>query len=234
MVNGEGALLFVVAGGSSALGSGLCRDLSGRGCSVLATYGSSPGSVPETVEAVECDATDPDDCEALASKAFAASSRVVLVYLPGISASAACHRQTPDDWRKVLEVNLTGAFLMASAFLRRMRSAGYGRLIFAGSVAGRLGAAGTCSYSASKEGLRGLSRVIAVENASRGITSNCLEIGYMDAGLSYTIPDEPRERIRQSIPAGGFGDPSQLVEAVLFLERASYVNGAVIPVTGGL
>lgn len=226
--------LFVVAGGSSALGARLCRDLAGMGRRVLATYGSSPGSVPEGIESCRCDSTRPPDCEELASRAFGLSSRVAVVYLPGVSASAACHRQTPEDWRRVLEVNLTGAFLMASAFLKRMRPAGYGRLIFAGSVAGRLGVAGTCSYSASKEGLKGLSRVIAVENASRGITSNCLEIGYMDAGLTYTIPEQVRGEILRSIPAGGFGDPHNLSEAVLFLEKADYVTGSVISISGGL
>jgi NAD(P)-dependent dehydrogenase (short-subunit alcohol dehydrogenase family) len=134
----------------------------------------------------------------------------------------------------VIEVNLTGAFLVASAFLRHMRPLKHGRIVFAGSVTGRIGAAGTCSYSASKEGLRGLSRVLATENAALGITVNCLEIGYMDAGLSYTIPADIRERIRQGIPAGGFGNPSDITETILFLERASYVTGSVISISGGL
>jgi beta-ketoacyl ACP reductase len=228
------ATLFVVVGGSSALGSSLCRDLTARGRSVLATYSSSPDSIPASISGMHCDSTIPEDCENLADRAFLMSSRVTVAYLPGISASAACHRQSLEEWRRVLDVNLTGAFLVAGAFLRRMRGAKFGRIIFAGSVTGRLGVAGTCSYSASKEGLRGLTRVLATENAALGITVNCLEIGYMDAGLSYTIPGEIRERIRQSIPAGGFGNPSEITESILFLERASYVTGSVISISGGL
>jgi NAD(P)-dependent dehydrogenase (short-subunit alcohol dehydrogenase family) len=226
--------LFVVVGGSSSLGSRICGDLSDRGRSILATYSTSPDSIPASIPGVHCDTTCPSDCENLAERAFAMSSRVAVIYLPGISASAACHRQSLEDWKRVLEVNLTGAFLVAGAFIRRMRGVKFGRIIFAGSVTGRLGAAGTCSYSASKEGLRGLTRVLATENAALGITVNCLEIGYMDAGLSYTIPEEIRERIRRSIPAGGFGNPSEITESILFLERVSYVTGSVISLSGGL
>lgn len=226
--------LIVVVGGSSALGSRICGDLAGRGRSVLATFSSSPSAVPDGIPSIRCDSTSEADCGNLAAKAFEMSSRITAVYLPGISASAICHRQSLEDWNRVLEVNLTGAFLTAAAFIRRMRPLGYGRMIFAGSVTGRLGAAGTCSYSASKEGLRGLSRVLATENAALGITVNCLEIGYMDAGLSQTIPAEIMERIKHDIPAGGLGSPSAITETILFLERADYVTGSVISISGGL
>jgi 3-oxoacyl-[acyl-carrier protein] reductase len=134
----------------------------------------------------------------------------------------------------VIQVGLSGAFLAARAFLPRMRDSGWGRIVFAGSVVGRIGVPGTSAYAAVKEGLKGLTRAVARENASKGITVNCIELGYMDAGLTFTIPEELRGEILKSIPGGGFGDPRNLAEAILFLEKVDYVTGSVLSISGGL
>ncbi len=224
--------LYVVVGGSSSLGAAVVSGLTARNRRVISTFmRDRPAPGPGEMH---CDVTSLDDCRAVADRAFSQSRKVFVVCLSGISVSSMIHKTNPDDWNRVLNVNLGGAFQVARAFLPGMREAGYGRLAFAGSVAGRLGAVGTGSYSASKEGLRGLVRVIACENASKGISANTIEIGYMDSGLTNTIPEAIRESIRGQIPAGRFGAPGELTPVLLMLEEASYVNGSVITISGGL
>jgi acetoacetyl-CoA reductase len=176
----------------------------------------------------------PEQCESLAEEIFRTDPEVFLTYLPSLKVDRVTHRLTAGEWLRVIDVNLNGAFNIASAFLKRMRDRGYGRIVLVGSVSGRMGYPGTAAYSASKEGLRGLARVIAVENAGRGITANYIELGFMKVGMSLQIPVEVQQRIKTSIPAGDFGGPESLLEALLFIEQAPYVTGAGISIAGGL
>jgi NAD(P)-dependent dehydrogenase (short-subunit alcohol dehydrogenase family) len=183
---------------------------------------------------MRCDVRRQEDLEEFAGACSAISDRIFLIYLAGLSRNAVAHKMSLDDWSEVIQVGLSGAFLAARAFLPRMRDSGWGRIVYAGSVVGRIGVPGTSAYAAVKEGLKGLTRAVAKENAAKGVTANCLELGYMDAGLTYTIPEEIRGEILKTIPAGRYGDPGNLAEAVLFLEKADYVNGSVLGISGGL
>jgi acetoacetyl-CoA reductase len=226
--------LYVVVGGSSALGCAVVEGLLREERRVVATHHRRKPEHRAGCVQVQCDVNSPDDCASLATSVSGMSDRIFVVYMAGLSRNAMLHKTGEDDWNEVVGVNLTGAFRTARAFLPWMREKGYGRFVFAGSVTGRLAPPGTGPYSASKEGLKGLARVIASENAARGITANILEIGYMDCGLTETIPEPVRESIRRTIPAGAFGPPGDLVPVLLMLEKAGYVNGAVIAVSGGL
>ncbi len=234
MVNNMEFPLYVVVGGSSALGTAVVSGLLGMGRKVVGTSRTDRVSDnPDNLNVI-CDVTCLDDCRRLATTVFGISNRVFVVFLSGISINAMVHKASPDDWHRVMAVNLEGAFLIARSFLPEMRKAGYGRFAFAGSVTGRLGAVGTSSYSSSKEGLKALSRVIACENAAKGITSNTIEIGYMDSGLTSTIPAPIQDSILKQIPAARFGDPNEITDVLLMLEHASYMNGSVISLSGGL
>jgi len=226
--------LYAVVGASSALGRRLSADLFSRGLTVAATRRSEGDPIPGACLTMRCDATKAGALDEFAAECFRRCDRVSLVYLAGLSKSAYALKLEPSDWEAVVSVCLTGAFLATRAFLPAMRSAGWGRIAYAGSVVGRRSVPGTSAYSAAKEGLKGLTRAVAAENASRGITVNCLELGYMDAGLTYTIPEGVRETILAGIPAGRYGDPGNLAEAVLFLSAADYVNGSVLTIAGGL
>jgi NAD(P)-dependent dehydrogenase (short-subunit alcohol dehydrogenase family) len=201
---------------------------------VAGTFNTGAPDIRGASLSMRCDVTRQEDLEAFAAACSGMNGRVFMLYLAGLSRNAAAHRMKPEDWSEVIQVGLSGAFLAARAFLPSMRDAGWGRMAFAGSVVGRIGVPGTSAYSAVKEGLKGLTRAIAKENASKGITVNCLELGYMDAGLTYTIPEDLRGEILKAIPSGGFGDPLNLSEAVLFLEKADYVTGSVLSISGGL
>ncbi len=227
-------ILHAVIGLSSSLGKSLSAGIIMRGGLVCGTWRGTPPDVAGLAISRQCDVSDLPGLERFAAECWTISDRISLVYLAGISRNAMSHRLEPDDWEEVIRTNLTGSWMAARAFLPGMRQFGWGRIVFAGSVTGRLGVPGTAAYSASKEGLKGLARTMARENATKGITVNCIELGYMDAGLTYTIPDEIREGILKDIPAGRFGDPCNLLETVLFLDAADYVTGAVIPLTGGL
>jgi NAD(P)-dependent dehydrogenase (short-subunit alcohol dehydrogenase family) len=226
--------LFAIVGASSALGRMLAEDLCARGCIVAGTYNTGAPEIAGASLSMKCDVTREEDLETFAAACSGVADRIFMLYLAGLSRNAVAHRLSLKDWSEVIQVGLSGAFLAARAFLPGMRDAGWGRIVYAGSVVGRIGVPGTSAYGTVKEGLKGLTRAVAKENASKGITVNCLELGYMDAGLTYTIPEELRGEILKAIPAGGFGDPLNLAEAILFLEKADYVTGSVLSISGGL
>jgi NAD(P)-dependent dehydrogenase (short-subunit alcohol dehydrogenase family) len=226
--------LHVVVGGSSEVGRIVCGGLSGRGRQVISTHFAHPLLQDPPIISLECDVRSPAECESIAGKAFETSDRVFLTYLPSLKVDRVTHRLSSEEWLRVIDVNLNGAFNVASAFLRRMRERKFGRIVLVGSVSGRMGYPGTAAYSASKEALRGLTRVIASENAALGITANYIELGFMKVGMSLQIPTEVQQRIKASIPAGDFGEPDSLIEALLFIEQAPYVTGAGISIAGGL
>ena len=226
--------LYVVVGGSSSLGVIVSSGLHDCDRRVLCSYNQNPVEFPPGVKSLRCDVENYDDCLQLAALCSSLSKELYVVYLPGISKSSMTHKTTPSDWEKVIKTNLTGAFHITRAFLPAMRESGYGRFVYAGSVTGRLGSIGTVAYSASKEGLKGLMRVVASENAAKGITANLLEIGYMSTGLTDSIPNQVMERILTGIPEGKLGDPQELASILIMLEATSYVTGSVIAVSGGL
>ncbi len=226
--------LYVVIGGSSSLGKIVATGLSDLGRRVLCSYNQNPVELLPAMKSFRCDVENYDDCLQLAAVSQSLSNDLFVVYLPGISKSSMAHKTTPCDWEKVIMTNLTGAFHITRAFLPVMRESGYGRFAYAGSVAGRLGSIGTVAYSASKEGLKGLMKVVASENATKGITANLLEIGYMNAGLTDSIPNQVMEGILDRIPERKLGDPLELVSILIMLEANSYITGTAITVSGGL
>jgi len=203
------------------------------GFTVLASYFSTNHNVIEDGW-IHCDVTSTKSVDQFVQRAYQYGKKYVVVYLAGISTNAMTHKLNQSDWEQVIDVNLTGAFRLAKAFLPKMRNNGWGRLIFAGSITSRIAVPGTSAYSTSKAGLLALSNTISIENARKGITSNYLEIGYMDTGLTYTIPDELRSSIKQKIPSGRFCDPISLVKAINYLLDAEDVTGSILSINGGL
>ncbi|MFO7626233.1 MAG: SDR family oxidoreductase [Candidatus Fermentibacteraceae bacterium] len=226
--------LHAIIGVSSALGRQLAFDLISKGRTVAGTYNSSRQDVPGVDFLMKCNVTSENDIKDFAAACKERSQQIVLTYFAGVSRNAYAHKLLKEDWDDVLQVCLTGAFLAAKEFLPTMRTAQWGRIIYAGSLVGRIGVAGTSAYSAAKEGLKGFVRTIAKENGSMGVTANYIELGYMNAGLTYTIPESIQASLKESIPTNRFGDLNNLFEVVRFIEAADYLNGSVITVSGGL
>ncbi|MFN3974652.1 MAG: SDR family oxidoreductase, partial [Dehalococcoidia bacterium] len=145
-------------------------------------------------------------------------------------------RMDEETWDRVVAVDLRGAYLCSRAALKGMLRKRWGRIVNIGSVVGIAGNAGQANYAAAKAGLIGLTRSIAKEVASRGITVNYIAPGYITTDIVEDLPQELKERILQRIPVGRFGRPEEIAAVAAFLctDEASYITGQVIPVDGGL
>jgi NAD(P)-dependent dehydrogenase (short-subunit alcohol dehydrogenase family) len=164
----------------------------------------------------------------------ALTDRIVLINAAGISIDGMGHMLSSIAFEDVLRVNLTGVFSVCHAFLPIMRNNGWGRIINLSSVVGHIGVPGTVAYAASKAGLSGLTRTLAIENARKCITVNTLNLGYMSVGMIDTIGTELRDRIREKIPVGHLGSPDNVTAAIEFLVNADYVTGTEIAIDGGM
>jgi 3-oxoacyl-[acyl-carrier protein] reductase len=160
----------------------------------------------------------------------------ILVNNAGITIDKLIMRMNEDDWNKVLDVNLKGAFNGIKSVTRIMMKARSGRIINISSVVGLTGNSGQANYAASKAGLIGLSKASAKELSSRGITVNCIAPGYINTDMTANITDENKENLYSQIPLGRIGNPNDIATAALFLasDEAGYITGQTITVDGGM
>ena len=160
----------------------------------------------------------------------------VLVNNAGITRDALSLRMKPEDWDRVIQINLTGAFSMAQAVIPAMIKERWGRIINIASVVGEMGNAGQANYVSSKAGLIGLTKCLALELASRNITVNAVAPGYIETDMTAVLPQEVKDRMLAMIPLKRFGQPKDIANAVKFLasEEAGYITGAVLRVNGGM
>ena len=237
----------LVAGGSGGIGSSLCEYLAGRGAGVAVHYNGSASHAEDLVQSIrakggqaqafQADVTDQASVERVVAEVAGSLGTVdILVNCAGISRNGMAWKVDPDQWFRTLQVNLYGAFHFIRATLPAMREKGAGRIITLSSIVGSIGVPGTSAYAASKAGLEGMTRAIAVEVANRGITVNALALGYMDAGIIADVPKDKLDRILATIPVGRLGKVSEVCGMVDFLcsEPAAYVTGQTLHVNGGL
>jgi 3-oxoacyl-[acyl-carrier protein] reductase len=160
----------------------------------------------------------------------------VLVNNAGITRDALSMRMKPEDWDRVIQINLTGAFNMAQAVIPAMMKERWGRIINIASVVGEMGNAGQANYVSSKAGLIGLTKCLALELASRNITVNAIAPGYIETDMTAVLPQEVKDRMMAMIPLKRFGQAKDIANAVKFLasEDAAYITGAVLRVNGGM
>ena len=160
----------------------------------------------------------------------------ILVNNAGITIDKLIMRMNEDDWNKVLDINLKGAFNGIKSVTRTMMKARFGRIINISSVVGLTGNSGQANYAASKAGLIGLSKASAKELSSRGITVNCIAPGYIETDMTADMTDENKENLYLQIPLGRIGSPKDIATAALFLasDEAGYITGQTITVDGGM
>jgi len=174
--------------------------------------------------------------EAVEKTVAAAGALHVLVNNAGITRDGLLMRMKPEDWEAVLRVNLTGAFNFCKAAVPGLIKQRWGRIVNISSVVGAMGNAGQVNYAASKAGLLGLTKSLAREVASRGVTVNAVAPGFIDTAMTQALPEKAREALLGQIPAGRLGQAADVAAAVLFLasEGAGYVTGQVLHVNGGM
>ncbi len=233
----------LVTGASGGIGGAIARALHGQGA-VVALSGTRvdplealAGELGERVHVLPCDLSDAEAVEALPKRAVEAMGGLeILVNNAGITKDQLMMRMSDDDWSRVIEVNLTSVMRLSRGVLRGMMKARAGRIVNISSVVGVTGNPGQANYVASKAGVIGMSKALAAEVASRGITVNCVAPGFIESAMTEALNDDQKGRILAQIPAGRMGSGDEVASAVVWLAsaEASYVTGQTIHVNGGM
>jgi 3-oxoacyl-[acyl-carrier protein] reductase len=243
-LTGKSAL---VTGGARGIGKAICLNLARQGADVAFVDVGRPEVAEATVAEIQAlgrraiyipaDVTDPEACVKAVGATVDAYGKIdILVNNAGITRDDLIMRMPIDDWKKVLEVNLFGAFYMIKAVIRPMLKAHAGRIVNMSSVSGQAGQMGQANYSSSKAGLIGLTKATAREVASRGITCNAVAPGFIVTELTKDLPTSLTDQIKAQTPLGRFGTVEEIAAAVTFLasDEAAYITGQVLAVDGGL
>lgn len=225
----------LVTGGNRGIGRAIAHAFVERGDRVAVTHRGS--GAPDGTLGVTCDMTDGESIDAAFATVESELGGVeILVANAGMTEDTLLMRMTEEQFTRVLDTNLTGAWRCARRAATKMVRARWGRMIFMSSVVGLSGGAGQVNYAASKAGLVGMARSIAREIGSRNVTANVVTPGFVETDMTAVLSEELRASYLKQIPSGRMAQPEEIAAAVTWLasDDAAYINGAVIPVDGGL
>jgi len=238
-MNGQVAL---VTGGVRGIGLAIADRLAARGVTVAAGYSRKSDAVTSFEEAHPGSSTHQgnigsnEDCERVINEVLEQHGRLdILVNNAGITADKTVRKMTADDWDRVVQVNLSGAFYLSRAILQHMLDRASGRIINISSIIGESGNIGQANYSAAKAGLFGLTMSLAQETARKGITVNSVAPGYISTEMVAAVPQEALDKVIAKIPVGRLGEPNEVARVVEFLADpdSAFITGQVYSVNGG-
>lgn len=233
----------LITGASGGIGGAIARRLHGQGATVVLSgtraeaLQALAGELGQRAQVVACDLGDPAETDALVGKAEAAAGQLdILVNNAGLTRDGLALRMKDADWQQVLDVNLTAAFRLTRAALKGMMKRRWGRVIGITSIVGVTGNPGQANYAASKAALIGMTKSLAQEVATRGITLNCVAPGMIETAMTGALNEQQRARILTAIPMQRLGKPDEISAAVGYLasEEAAYVTGQTLHVNGGM
>jgi 3-oxoacyl-[acyl-carrier protein] reductase len=239
-LSGQKAL---VTGASGGIGGAIARALHAQGATVMlagtreAALQALAAELGERTHTFTADLAQPDEPERLVRETEAALGGLdILVSNAGVTRDGLAMRMRDEDWQAVLDINLTAGFRLIRAALRGMLRRRHGRIISVTSLVGVAGNPGQANYAASKAGIIGMTKSIAAEVATRGITVNCIAPGFIATAMTDRLTDEQRARGAAAIPVGRFGTPEEVAGAAVYLAstEAAYVTGQTIHVNGGM
>lgn len=233
----------LITGASGAIGAAIARVLSAQGAQLVLSGTRKEAlhtlavSLPSPSLILPCALHNPEEVVTLWERAEAETGSVdILINNAGVTHDALMMRMKDDDWYKVIQVNLTASFMLCRSAVKSMMKRRYGRIINMASVVGFTGNAGQTNYTASKAGLVGLSKSLAQEVASRGITVNCVAPGFIASPMTDVLTDPQKKTILEKVPAGHMGTPEDIASGVLFLasEASKYITGQTLHINGGM
>ena len=235
------ARVALVTGGTRGIGRAICERLKADGMLVAAGYSGNDEAAAACardlgIMAVKGNVGNFMDCKHAAEKVAAELGPIdVLVNNAGITRDGVFHKMTSEQWSEVIRVNMDSLFNMTRQVIEGMRDRGWGRVVNISSINGQKGQMGQTNYSAAKAGMIGFTKALALENARKGVTVNCIAPGYIDTEMVQAVPEKVLEGIIAQIPVGRLGRGEEIADMVAFLagENAGYVTGATLALNGG-
>ena len=233
----------LVTGASGGIGAAIAKTLHDAGATVaisgtrVAVLEEVKASIGERVHVLPCNLSNAEDVEKLIPAAEAAMGGLdILVNNAGITKDGLAMRMKDEDWQAVIDVNLTSTFRLCRSAMRGMMKQRFGRIINITSIVGVTGNPGQANYVASKSALIGLTKSMAIELATRGITANCVAPGFIATPMTEVLNDKQKEAILGRIPAGKMGAPADVASACLYLasDEAGYMTGQTLHINGGM
>ena len=237
----------LVTGGTRGIGAAIAECMAQNGASVAAGYNRGRESAEKFAKKMTGEGAavsihqgrvdDADDCNRVVKEVLERFGRIdYLINNAGITLDKTVRKMTVDDWHQVLNVNLSGAFQMTKAVLEHMIARGSGRIVNISSVIGETGNVGQANYAASKAGLFGFTKSLALEMAQRGITVNSVAPGFIETEMVAAIPEAALSKVVEKIPQRRLGKPQEVARVVRFLleDESSYITGAIYSINGGL
>lgn len=233
----------LVTGASGGIGGAIARAMHAQGATVALAgrnreaLDALAGELGDRCHVIVGDLGDAGSADAMLSAASDAMGGIdVLVNNAGLTRDNLAMRIKDEDWQAVIDVNLTATFRLSRAVLRGMMKARWGRIINITSIVGVTGNPGQANYAASKAGIIGMSKAIAGEVATRGITVNCIAPGFIATAMTESLGDDQTRKLTDAIPAGRLGTPEDVAACAVFLasEEAAYVTGQTLHVNGGM
>ena len=237
----------LVTGGTRGIGAAITQALAADGIHIAAGYTSNREAADDlaaklaaeghTVSLHQGNVGKPEDCQRVVDEVVTEHGHIdYLINNAGITVDKSVRKMTIEDWHAVLRVNLSGAFYMTKVVLDHMIGRSFGRIVNISSIIGETGSIGQANYAASKSGLFGLTKSVALETARKGITVNCVAPGFIDTDMVAAVPKDALEAVINKIPMRRLGRPHEIAHAVRFLvhDDAAYITGSVLSVNGGM
>ncbi len=226
--------MIIITGITGGIGNYLYNEYFKSGEEITGTYHLNK---PEGTQYENCyplDITDWLQAESFMKNISEKAKEITLINCAGISYNSFAHKSDVSEWANVISVNLTGTFNLIRAVLPLMREQNFGRIINLSSVVAQTGVLGTSAYAASKAGLSGLIKSVALENAHKSITINNINLGYFKVGMINTIPEEIQDKIKSKIALSEFGDPQNIFNTIQYIRETPYLTGVGIDLNGGM